>query len=111
MKRYAKCSLDLDVNLKEKNLAVFSFKKACENRDESLRENRVNLRTKSNKKNINKYNTILDLEMRCELLLETTLNNNHKMLYYKLIYGFIALQHIAKTFYSHAFVNLSEKIT
>jgi hypothetical protein len=35
MKRYAKCSLDLDANLKEENLAVFYFKKAGENRDES----------------------------------------------------------------------------
>ena len=91
MKLYAKCSLDLDVNLNEENLAVFCFKKACENRSESGQENRVNLRAKSNKKNINKYNTILDLEMRCELLLETTLKNKHKMLYYKLIYVFIAL--------------------
>lgn len=32
------------------------------------------------------------------------------MLYYKLIYDFIALQHIAKTFYSHAFVNLPKRL-
>ena len=73
MKLYAKCSLDLDVNMIEENLAVFSFKKACENRSESGQENRVNLRAKSNKKNINKYNTILDLEMRCELMLKAIL--------------------------------------
>jgi hypothetical protein len=91
MKLYAKCSLDLDVNLKEENLAVFSFKKACENRSKSRQENRVNLRTKSNKKNINKYNTIIGLEKRRELMLKTMLKNKHKMLYYKLIYVFIAL--------------------
>jgi hypothetical protein len=35
MKLYAKYSLDLDVNLNEENLAVFCFKKTCENRGET----------------------------------------------------------------------------
>ena len=102
MKLYAKCSLDLDVNLKEEILAVFCFKKACENRGESGRENRVDLRTKSNKKNINKYNATLSREMRCELMLKTTLKNKHKMLYYKLIHDFSSLQYTAKTEQAYA---------
>jgi len=44
-------------------------------------------------------------------MLKTILKNKHKMLYYKLIYDFIVLQYIAKTFYLYVFVNLSEKIT
>lgn len=44
-------------------------------------------------------------------MLKTILENKHKMLYYKLIYDFITLQHTAKTFYLYAFVKLSEKIT
>lgn len=111
MKRYAKCSLDLDANLKEENLAVFYFKKAGENRDESLRENRVNLRIKTNKKNIYRYDTIMGLEMRCELILKIIPKNKHKILYYKLIHDLSSLQYTAKTFYLCVFVNLSEKIT
>lgn len=44
-------------------------------------------------------------------MLKTTLKNKRKTLNNKLIYYFMALQHIAKSFYLYVFVNLSENIT